>query len=152
MSQESVEPNAVQEWPVGQNGRECARLKVQPCGLFHVPGYELALVQRQAAWVLEYRTLDLPEHVCSQVVALQPAEVSERLRALRAARVPAWPDGAQVLDGEYIELTLMGDNAQLTLGWWSVAPEGAEVLAEFADWMRASAGFDVDRDEAEGIA
>ena len=52
MSQESVEPNAVQEWPVGQNGRECARLKVQPCGLFHVPGYELALVQRQAAWAL----------------------------------------------------------------------------------------------------
>lgn len=137
----SSESSPVEGVPIEDDGRECARLRVQPCGLFGTPGYELGLVQRKAAWLLERRSLGAPAHRID-VVALNPAEVSRQLRALRAAQVPVWPVSAQVLDGEYVELTVFGDNAQLTLGWWTVAPDGAGALSAFADWMRARAGFD----------
>lgn len=32
-----------------------------------------------------------------------------------------------------------GEYSALTLGWWTIAPEGAEGVSEFADWLRETA-------------
>lgn len=74
------------------------------------------------------RTLLLPE--------ISEAEVQDRLTALKQATVPALPISPQVCDGEYVELTVEGECSTLTLGWWTLPPQGAERLAEFADWLR----------------
>jgi len=65
---------------------------------------------------------------------------------LKQAKIPAFPKSPLVCDGEYVELCIHGEYADLTLGWWTVAPDGAESLADFADWMR-SIGFP--REEAD---
>jgi hypothetical protein len=41
-----------------------------------------------------------------------------------------------VCDGEYVEVTVHGEYADLTMGWWTHPPEGADALFDFSEWMR----------------
>ncbi|MSR16517.1 MAG: hypothetical protein EXR89_01780 [Methylococcaceae bacterium] len=63
-------------------------------------------------------------------------EAVTQLNKLRSAKIPAFPISPRVCDGSYIELTIYGKNSDLTLSWWTIAPDGAEELADFADWLR----------------
>jgi len=69
-------------------------------------------------------------------IDVSPGEVEEQLQLLKKATVPAFPIGRPVCDGAYVELTIEGESSALTLGWWTMAPEEAEVLSDFADWLR----------------
>ena len=62
--------------------------------------------------------------------------VERKLAELRRMMVPAFPVGPTVCDGEYVELEIEGENSTLKLGWLSVAPDGAEDVAGFSDWLR----------------
>jgi hypothetical protein len=64
------------------------------------------------------------------------AEAQEQLVRLRRLTVPAYPVSPLVTDGEHLELTVEGQSSSLTLNWWTIAPDGAEGLAEFANWLR----------------
>ncbi len=66
---------------------------------------------------------------------LDTEQVQAQLDALKVATVPAFPVSELVMDGRYVELTVRGDSSTLTLGWWSIAPKGAEALDAFADWL-----------------
>lgn len=68
-------------------------------------------------------------------VEVDALEAEQRLAQLRKCRVPAWPESPQVCDGAYVELTVHGVGSTLTLGWWTLAPEGAEGFARFAQWL-----------------
>ncbi|WP_345065737.1 hypothetical protein [Acidovorax lacteus] len=68
-------------------------------------------------------------------VAVDAQEVERHLAQLRRCRVPAWPESPPVCDGAYVELTVHGAGSTLTLGWWTLAPEGAEGFARFARWL-----------------
>ena len=63
-------------------------------------------------------------------------KVQTMLDSLKNATIPAFPISPHVCDGELVELTIFGTNADVTLSWWSVGPEGAEEFVSFADWLR----------------
>ena len=69
-------------------------------------------------------------------MAISAVAVQEQWDALKTCTVPAFPVSPMVSDGEYVELTIEGEQSTLTLGWWTIAPEGAEPVAAFADWLR----------------
>lgn len=68
-------------------------------------------------------------------VVVPDEEVEQQFAALKQATVPAFPVSPTVCDGAYYELTIPGECSELRLSWWTIAPDGAEGLAEFADWM-----------------
>ena len=72
-------------------------------------------------------------------VALNSTDVQQQIIKLKQASVPAFPVSPDVCDGEYIELTIQGEMSTLTLGWWTLPPEGAEEVAAFANWLREQA-------------
>ena len=72
-------------------------------------------------------------------VALNSTDVQQQIIKLKQASVPAFPVSPDVCDGEYIELTIKGEMSTLTLGWWTLPPEGAEEIAAFANWLREQA-------------
>lgn len=63
-------------------------------------------------------------------------EVDHQFDLLRQATVCAYPVSPLVCDGEYVKVTIHGLYADLILGWWTAAPEGADAVWDFADWMR----------------
>ena len=67
------------------------------------------------------------------VVAL---EAQEQLARLQRLTVPAFPVSPLVSDGEHLELTVEGQSSSMTLAWWTIAPDGAEGMAAFANWLR----------------
>jgi len=67
-------------------------------------------------------------------------EVERRLAALRRATVPAFPVSPEVCDGSHYELTIAGVHSELRLSWWTIAPDGTEDLAQFANWMANRSG------------
>lgn len=69
-------------------------------------------------------------------VPISSAIATERLETLRKLTVPAYPISPTVCDGEQLELTVEGESSRLTVSWWTLAPKGAEGLAEFAQWLR----------------
>ena len=72
-------------------------------------------------------------------VALNTTDVQQQIIKLKQASVPAFPVSPDVCDGAYIELTIQGEMSTLTLGWWTLPPEGAEEVAAFANWLREQA-------------
>jgi len=73
-------------------------------------------------------------------------EVGRQFDLLRLATVCAYPISPLVCDGEYVEVTVHGEYADLTMGWWTDPPHGADALFDFSEWMRQL--IDPDRDEA----
>ncbi len=63
------------------------------------------------------------------------ADVMAQLEKLRFAKIPAFPVSPQVCDGSYLELTIHGELSTVILGWWTIAPDGADEVADFADWL-----------------
>jgi hypothetical protein len=76
--------------------------------------------------------------------------IQQQLSRLREANLPAFPVSPMVCDGAYVQLTISGEHADLRLGWWTIAPKGAEVLADFADWLWKLGMPDSDEDQADG--
>lgn len=62
-----------------------------------------------------------------------------RLARLKDARVPAIPISDVVLDGEFVEILIVGTCADLKLSYWTAAPAGCDDIAEFVDWLRSFA-------------
>ena len=115
---------------------ELARLKITPVwGILPLPAYKLTLVQQGTDFRVE---------ACEQTgrlrklwrVSVPPDEVTQHLNALRKATLPAFPVSPLVCDGEHVELTIRGEGSDLTLGWCTASPFGADALAGFADWLR----------------
>lgn len=74
---------------------------------------------------------ELTETFCE----LPAQEVEHQFDLLRHATVCAYPISPLVCDGEYVEVTVHGEYADLTMGWWTAAPDGAEALFDFSEWM-----------------
>jgi hypothetical protein len=58
-----------------------------------------------------------------------------QLDHLKQLSIPAYPISPQICDGSYWKLTIKGEFSSLSLGWWTAAPQGAERLADFAEWL-----------------
>lgn len=117
--------------------RVLAQLRITPCGLFEPIIQTITLEQVDAAYrvaVIERNRLTRKQS--RHRVDVSAALVQERLAALKQLTVPAFPVSPMVCDGEYVELQVEGEYSTLTIGWWTIAPEGAEGVAEFADWLR----------------
>lgn len=123
---------------------ELASLRITPCAMDNLlPIEQINLLQIDTQYVVERTRLTKTssEHPQQPLTTpLQSAEVQVRLERLRHVMVPAFPVSPPVMDGEYIELTIFGQNAQLTLGWWTMAPADAWELADFAEWLRGAVG------------
>ena len=127
--------------------RVLARLQITPCGLFEPIIQTITLEQVDAAYcvaVIEQNHLTRKQS--RRRVDVSEALAQERLAALKQLTVPAFPVSPMVCDGEYVELQVEGEYSTLTIGWWTIAPEGAEGVAEFADWLR-EVGLGRDEDE-----
>lgn len=64
------------------------------------------------------------------------AEAQEQFARLKRLTIPAYPVSPLVSDGEHLEVTVEGQSSSLTLSWWTIAPDGAEGMAAFANWLR----------------
>jgi len=108
-------------------------------GTYPIPAHTIRLIQSGGIYRIattqqtgrERRTwrIDLPAN-----------EATEQLELLRKASLPAFPVSPHVCDGDWIELTIHGELCDLTLNWCGNAPEGADALAGFADWLRVNQG------------
>jgi hypothetical protein len=131
-----------------------AQLRITPCGIYGPPPTILVeLTIRNGTWTViatetcpAMSVVDDPDSPssCRSIsrhweVILDAEEAITRLEKLHDATVPAFPVSLLVCDGEYVEITIRGEQAELTLGWWTAPPQGAEVLSEFADWLRGIA-------------
>jgi hypothetical protein len=80
-------------------------------------------------------------------VEVSAEEVEQQFAVLKRSTVPAFPVSPMVCDGAYYELTIPGEFSELRLSWWTIAPEGAWELADFADWLEKRAGLGEGGDE-----
>lgn len=87
------------------------------------------VVTTQGSEVVSYRQFKVPT-----------ADFDGQIAKLRDARIPAYPVTPEICDGSYIEVTIHGEHAQLSAGWWTAAPEGYDALDEFVDWLWRVAG------------
>jgi hypothetical protein len=71
----------------------------------------------------------------TQLITVPNDEVETQLTLLKSATIPAFPVSQEVCDGGQVKLTIYGEMSELTISWWAAAPEGAEILEEFADWL-----------------
>lgn len=62
-------------------------------------------------------------------------EVDRQFDLLRNTTVCAYPVSPLVCDGEYVEVTIHGEGADLTMGWWTNPPAGADALFDFSQWL-----------------
>jgi hypothetical protein len=100
-----------------------------------LPTYRLGLVQIGDEFLIE-ATRQLGESESRESLKVDREAANREVLKLKQAKIPAFPKSPLVCDGEYVELCIHGEYSDLTLGWWTVAPDGAESLADFADWMR----------------
>lgn len=117
---------------------ELARLRIRPASWGAVAPIQVHTV-RLVGEGEEFRieTTEQTDHKRKRWwVTVSPGEATRQLDLLRKATVPAFPVSPLVCDGEYVELTIHGKYSDLTLGWWTMAPWGADALANFADWLR----------------
>lgn len=118
------------------NRVQLALLRISPSwGCAPLPVCTVILVQLGQQCRVETNVQRGRTRKCWQI-AVSPGEVAEQFQLLKKATVPAFPISPQVCDGEYVELTIKGELSELTLGWWTIAPEGAEVLSDFAAWLK----------------
>ena len=115
-----------------------ARLKVTPAvGAPPVTNEIFRLYEKSGLFFLEHTEVQGLQRT-RKTIQREPQAVAAWFGVLRSATVPAMPVSPLVCDSEYIELLIEGEHSTLTLGWWTIAPEGAEALGEFADWMRGA--------------
>lgn len=116
---------------------QLARLRITPSGgMFPLPVHTVILAKQGQ----QYRVETIEQRGRARKtwrIEIPATEVAEKFQRLKLATVPAFPVSPLVCDGEYVELTINGEYSTLTLGWWTIAPEGAETLSDFADWLRA---------------
>jgi hypothetical protein len=116
--------------------RELAYLRITPSGYFQPAAtHKLTLVQQGENCWIETTEQRGRKHKQSRT-SVAPEAVAQQLELLRNATIPAFPISPLVCDGEYEELTIHGEFSNLTLGWWTIAPAGADGLADFAGWLR----------------
>ena len=128
---------------------ELARLRITPsCGCFPLAVHLLKLLRRGDAYHIQV-TEQQGQSRKRWRVAVPTEEVTRQLDLLRRSSLPAFPVSPLVCDGEYVELTIHGEFSNLTLGWWTIAPDGAESLNDFADWMRKLALPDEEESDDE---
>lgn len=117
-----------------------ARLRITPsmgCGPRELT---ISLVQLKGSFRLDVQnSIEYSNRKKRWRVALASTDVQQQITKLKQVSVPAFPVSPSVEDGEYIELTIHGEMSTLTLGWWTLPPEGAEEVAAFADWLREQA-------------
>ncbi|HSD37966.1 MAG TPA: hypothetical protein VLC92_10705 [Rhodocyclaceae bacterium] len=119
------------------NRRELARLRITPSMSWGGAVTSTVSLEQTGSdfYVVSVEETQLTEEQRLRRVAVSEAEVKERLAVLKRSTVPAFPVSPTVCDGSYVELTVEGESSTLALGWWTDAPEGAECLSEFADWL-----------------
>lgn len=114
-----------------------ARLQITPSGLFEPIVHTITLEQSEGIYcVLINEWNGLTKEGFQHRFYLHTVEVEERLADLKQVTVPAFPVSPLVCDGEYLELQIYGEHSHLTIGWWSIAPKGADGAADFAYWLR----------------
>lgn len=117
-----------------------ARLRIMPCGLFEPVWHAITLVKSADGYRLDIMERnEVTNEDRRWRVDASEDDVAKHLSALRQATVPAFPISPMVCDGEYVELTVNGEFSTLTLGWWTIAPCGAQAFADFALWIRETA-------------
>lgn len=131
-----------------------AKLRITPCGLYEPGLHIISLVKTGDAYRVEvFERQGLAKTQRRWRVDMPVHEVDEQLARLKQATLPAFPVSPMVCDGEYVELTVEGEQATVTLGWWTIAPEGADAFGEFSDWMRLKAfGEEIEPKDDEGEA
>lgn len=117
--------------------QEFAKLTITPSwGPTPIPTYRLRLNQIGDDFLIE-ATTQFGRRQSRKSYKVDKEAAHREMLKLKQAKTPAFPESDMVCDGEYIELCIHGKHADLTLGWWTAAPEGAHSLADFADWMRS---------------
>lgn len=122
---------AVADWQV------LARLRVTPSGGI-APAVQTFTLERQEdtfRLVIVERN-GFTRQQTRRRIPISSAIATERLETLRKLTVPAYPISPGVCDGEQLELTVEGESSRLTVSWWTIAPQCAEGLSEFAQWLR----------------
>ena len=117
--------------------RQIAKVKDEPA--FGVPPSTketYQLYEKNERHLLQ-QTTAVEQHRTRSIIPRPNNEVAKWLDSLRGATVTAMPISRLVCDGEYLELRIEGEQSNMTLGWWTIEPEGAELLAAFAVWRRA---------------
>ncbi|MDT8445188.1 MAG: hypothetical protein RQ722_12910 [Desulfuromonadales bacterium] len=118
---------------------ELARLTVTPSfGAFSLAKLRLKLIQQGNKCIVE-ETEQQGRSSKRHRIMVPLEEVTQRFHDLKKVNIPAFPVSPLVMDGEYVELTIFGEHSTLSLGWWTTAPEGAEGIREFAEWLRSHA-------------
>jgi len=112
-----------------------ARVRIRPSwGTFPLTNRSIALVQHVETY--QIKTIKQPgKNRTVWQKEIPSIEVIKRLDKLRSAKIPAFPISPSVCDGSYIELTIYGELSTVMLGWWTIAPDGADEVADFADWL-----------------
>lgn len=111
-----------------------AELTITGCGLCPGENERLALERCGSGYRITCRAESNGEHTDSFFDA-SAEDVDHQFELLRKAVVCAYPVSTMVLDGEYVELTVHGEQADLTMGWWTAPPYGADALFKFSEWM-----------------
>ncbi len=114
---------------------ELAKVCINPSwGYEPLPNETFRLLQVGESHIVE-RVQQIGRSRKTQRLPVPMVEVQSQLEALRSAHVPAFPCSPLSCDGSYVEVVIYGEGSTLSMGWWVTAPMGAEVLADFADWI-----------------
>lgn len=96
------------------------------------------LVRSSAGFRVDSTVYEGPEKRASRT-GITAAAAEAQLTRLGNARIPAIPLSDRVLDGELVELLIVGPCADLSLSYWTVAPAGYDDVEAFVEWLRSFA-------------
>lgn len=115
--------------------RQVAVLKIEPS--MGLPKTEqIVLEETETGYQLSHTVTSWPEAEQTAVVFIHRDVAEEQISLLQQASIPAYPRCQEmVLDGTFCELKLYGLGSQLTINWWTVPPEGCQILGNFVEWL-----------------
>lgn len=137
---------------LGLGERELIRVRTSPSGYGGpVPFYTLVLRLDQEFGFSVETIQESEDDSRRWRVPIDPSEAQEWLDRLSQSHIAVFLESPVSTDGEYVEVTVHGRGADLTIGWWNIPPMGAEVFGAFVEWLFAHSpvhSFEGDDDEA----
>jgi hypothetical protein len=125
--------------PVLRGERELLRARTSPSGYGGpAPSYTLILRLDDARGFYVETIAESEDDTRRWRVPVDLREAQDSLSRLAQARVPVFLESPASVDGQYVEVTVPGIGADLTIGWWNIPPAGAEVFAELVEWLFAN--------------
>ena len=120
--------------------RKVAVLKIETAMDHPRTKKQIVFKETETGYQLSHTVTSWPEVKQTAVVSIPKNVAEEQISLLQQATVPVYPRCEDMpMDGAFYELKLYGLGSRLTIDWWTIPPEGCQILGNFVEWLECMA-------------